>query len=109
MSCLCPKKASGTVTIKTHFERSGCVKTTHVDFSSEFDYLKNFAKTVVADDANCELVNYQLRALWTAYCFHNDIFVDTYEYDTKLAELYQIIKDHVEFEKFDNFMCGLLV
>ena len=78
------------------------MKTTHVDFSSEFDYLKNFAKTVVADDANCELVNYQLR-------FHNDIFVDTYKYDTKLAELYQIIKDHVEFEKFDNFMCGLLV
>ncbi len=61
----------------------------------------------------------QLRALWTAFAIHQDLEVDTAEYDSFLRELWQYITDADDnlheayvgkgFEAFDNFMCEFLV
>ena len=62
-----------------------------------------------------EICRNQLRCLWTAYCLHFDLNVDTRAYDTILRELYDKMSyfNHEmaewTFESFDWFMCQYLV
>lgn len=81
---------------------------------AEFVYLQAFAKT---GDFDYQLARDQLRALWTAYCFHEGLDVDTARYDRYLRDLWDAIPagsdlrdiDWHDFEAFDNFMCAYLV
>ena len=77
----------------------------------EFEYMMSFAK-----EGDCEISRDQLRALWTAFCFHRGLDVDTAEYDGFLRELWGVIaeantdtSDWHDFETFGNFMCWYLV
>ena len=81
---------------------------------TEFEYLTEFIRCV---DFDYQLVRDQLRALWTAYCFHEGLVVDTARYDRYLRELWDSIPDSSElrdidwrnFDEFDYFMCAYLV
>ena len=74
---------------------------------TEFDYLCEFAKEA---DFGCEaLPAEQLRALWTAYCFHTNLDIDTFECDTALRKVWEVLKDKKSccwdnFDEFDHYM-----
>ena len=74
---------------------------------TEFDYLCEFAKEA---DFGCEaLPAEQLRALWTAYCFHTNLDIDTFECDTALRKVWNVLKDKESccwdnFDEFDHYM-----
>lgn len=79
----------------------------------EFDYLKSFAGEAYFDT---EVERDQFRSLWTAYCLHNGLIVDTGTYDSDLYELWDIVSNCEEdtaewsdFDSFDYFMCAYLV
>lgn len=53
----------------------------------------------------------QFMALWTAYCLHNDLYVDTAKYDVALMDLFNALSIkqrralcHNCFPKFDDLM-----
>lgn len=79
----------------------------------EFEFLDHFAREGFLDE---ELVRDQLRALWTAYCFHANLDVDTGKYDSELSTLWETIceqgecdtADWSDFDSFDLFMGELL-
>lgn len=80
----------------------------------EYEFIRTFVHENSFDE---ELARDQLRALWTAYCFHCDLEVDTAKYDADLLSLWEIISDGGKgdtadwssFVSFDNFMAELLV
>lgn len=53
-----------------------------MDRNAEFNYMLAF---VVESSFENELSRDQLRCLWTAYCFHNNLDADTYEYESPLS------------------------
>lgn len=81
---------------------------------AEWKYLKAFARENSFDD---ELAREQLRSLWTAFCFHHNMIVDTAEYDNALLELrnfmvncgYPLTRWWANCIAFDLFMCKELV
>lgn len=77
---------------------------------AEFEYLKSFARE---SDFDTELNQAQLRSLWTAYCFHHELTVDTSEYDDELQILWRSVYPACrwcgDFDSFDAFMCKYLV
>lgn len=86
-----------------------------VNVEAEFKYLLDFAKGA---DLFFKTQRVQLRSLWTAYCFHANMDIDTRAYDRDLRTLWEALPaDHEEdscedfttFEKFDDFMCVVLV
>lgn len=73
----------------------------------ELECMCSFATTAWDAEADYEL----LRCLWTAFCVHQDVDIDTLEYDTGLHLLYMILRlsnpDRNFFksqEEFDVFM-----
>jgi len=80
--------------------------------NSELVYLKEFA---VHNDSGDLLARKQLRALWTAYCFHAGMLVDTAPYDNRILHLWNEMEDakqtrgFKDFDDFDGFMCELMV
>lgn len=72
-------------------------------------YLNAFARETSFDD---DLYRQQLRCLWTAYCFHHELIVDTAEYDRELYDLwafmvrcgYPLSQWWKDFDAFDAFM-----
>lgn len=79
----------------------------------EFDYIVGFAVESCFDS---ELACQQFRSLWTAYCFHRGLDVDTAEYDAALAEIWKEVSAGEEdtaywsdFDSFDQFMSAELV
>ena len=81
---------------------------------AEYLFLKAFVRESSFDDEASRL---QLRCLWTAYCFHHGLTVDTSEYDRELLELwefmvkcgYPLTRWWAGFDSFDAFMCEYLV
>lgn len=80
---------------------------------SELEFLKGFAQEAYFDEEVCRD---QLRGLWTAYCLHNDLMVDTATYDDDILELWSVVSrgeedtaDWSDFDSFDDFMCRYLV
>ncbi|WP_289026717.1 hypothetical protein [uncultured Flavonifractor sp.] len=88
-----------------------CVCLVPVAEQEEFHYLLKFAAG--ADFNAGGLAERQLRALWTAYCFHESLDVDTAGYDRRLQALYQQLPagDTIwhSFGEFGNYMCKHLV
>lgn len=82
-----------------------------MDRKAELEYIRSFARESFLDDGlGCD----QLRCLWTAYCFHHNLDVDTAQYDKDLASVWDVVDepdcaDWHSFETFDNFMCKYLV
>lgn len=82
--------------------------------TKEFNFLAEFArKSLSVDEESCSGI--QLRALWTAYCIHQDFEVDTAAYDENLLRLWNAVKERSSFtgwktfDQFDNYMCLNLV
>lgn len=84
-----------------------------INRTAEFGYIKAFV--IEGDLTDVVYVN-QLLSLWTAYCLHHGLDVDTNDYDADLAaiwrEIVQMGKDTIcwgGFESFGLFMCKELV
>ena len=79
--------------------------------AKELVYVKSFALGV--DDWNDQLFLNQLRCLWTAYCFHQDMTVDTFTYDNELKQIWREMHGpddtFEDFDKFYSFMAEYLV
>lgn len=83
---------------------------------AELEYLEKF---ISESCLNSEEAREQVRALWTAYCFHQALDVDTAEYDNTLLGLWNGMDKNIPaavgdadwscFGKFDSFMCVYLV
>lgn len=81
--------------------------------NAEFRYMASFAVESLLIE---ELARDQLRALWTAYCFHYNLDVDTEAYDSDLSQLWDVVSEvgdgtseWSDYEGFGNFMCRYLV
>lgn len=79
----------------------------------EFQYICAFAAQSSFD---VEVCRDQLRALWTAYCLHNGLDVDTLQYDNELLRLWYVVSNFEEdtgdwggYDSFDGFMCEYLI
>lgn len=91
-------------------------ETPSISREAELKYLEAFA---YQSDFGEELSRKQLRALWTAYCFHHNLDVDTAGYDNDLLGLWSHINKAVDavteesdwscYDKFDGYMCVCLV
>ena len=56
---------------------------------SEWQFLVDYVKDDTTDFRNSTCRS-QLIALWTAYCMHNDLCVDTKMYDATLFDLFHL-------------------
>lgn len=81
-----------------------------INKSAELEYLKSF---VCGGDFDEKLYRNQLRSLWTAYCFHHNLTVDTQEYDNALLGLWNLLGVQQDawksYDTFDSFLCEFLV
>lgn len=86
-----------------------------MDGRTELEYIVDYARGA---DLSSELQRDQLRCLWTAYCFHQNLDVDTSSYDTDIRVIWNVVSDFgdhedgadwSDFDGFDNFMCRYLV
>lgn len=94
-------------------ESSGSLGAGLMDKQKELGVILRFARE---ENLGFEVCTHQLRSLWTAYCIHHDLEVDTSTYDADLRELWQAVSeensdnpDWSDFESFDLFMCDDLV
>lgn len=84
-----------------------------MDRNSEFKFMVSFATENCFDEDIC---HDHFRMLWTAYCLHHGLDVDTASYDSDLRELWEAVSaededtaDWSDFDSFDRFMCRYLV
>lgn len=84
-----------------------------IDRTAETEYLLDFARESCFD---VEVCRDQLRILWTAFCLHHGLDVDTLNYDCELQVLWNVISasesdtaDWSDFDSFYSFMCRWLV
>lgn len=82
---------------------------------SEWQFLVDYVKDDTTDFYNVACRS-QLMALWTAYCMHNDLDVDTAMYDAVLKDLFNALSDEqkaelhcVRLPEFDSMMAQWLV
>lgn len=75
---------------------------------AELKYVKQFA---FESSFDTEVCRDQLRSLWTAYCFHHALDVDTANYDNDLRDVWDAIASAEQetagwsdFDSFDLFM-----
>lgn len=85
-----------------------------MDITAEFDYMRSFVGE--ADFELDDLPLKQLRALWTAFCLHNNLDADTAIYDLYLSTLWEALLENGtggsssdDFEEFDSHMAKYLV
>lgn len=79
--------------------------------NEEFEYLLKFAEE---SDLSVEVRRLQLKSLWTAYCLHRNLDVDTLQYDLACRDLWEKVEEKDtacwgDFDSFDNYLCGYLV
>ena len=82
--------------------------------NAEFDFILECLES--SEDLDELVVMQQLRCLWTAYCIHQEIDVDTNEYDRKMEKMWNVMQENasapyssVEFGRFYNAMSKFLV
>lgn len=83
-----------------------------IDKEAELAYLTAFVRESDFDESIT--LNGQLRALWTAFCLHHNLDVDTAAYDAIVCQLWQAMTpasraSWSDFGSFDDFMCEYLV
>lgn len=79
--------------------------------AKDISFMKAFIAEAFLDSEVCQE---QLRALWTAFCIHHGLDVDTAPYDGCLAVLWGRIFESDDspwdsFDQFDGYMCAHLV
>lgn len=81
--------------------------------NTEFAFMTSFATQSCFDEDICRD---RFRMLWTAYCLHYNLDVDTASYDSDLRRLWDAVAvdeedtaDWSDFDSFDSFMCRYLV
>ena len=86
---------------------------THISRVAEFDFMLSYVQESCFDE---EICRDWLRMLWTVYCLHHGLEVDTSDYDNDLLELWNKLtetsdetSDWSDFSSFDHFMCTYLV
>lgn len=84
-----------------------------IDREAEFDYLLGYVAQSCFDE---EICRDRLRMLWTAYCLHQNLDVDTAGYDNDLLKLWNGLEETGDgtsewgsYNEFDCFMCKYLV
>lgn len=82
---------------------------------SEWQFLVDYVKDDTTDFYNDACQN-QLVALWTSYCLHNSLDVDTAMYDAVLMDLFNALSDEQKaelhctgFSELDSMMAQWLV
>ncbi len=85
-----------------------------MDKKQEYEYILECIEG--SEDLDEMLVMQQLRCLWTAFCLHHNLDVDTHEYDVKMDEMWQVMQENesapyssLEFGRFYNAMSKYLV
>lgn len=99
---------------KALFERMKAIKEqVSRERSQELQYIISFVEENCFD---AEPAPSQLRSLWTTYCLHHDLDVDTNGYDHDLMVIWAQISNAEgdtacwnDFDSFDAFMCANLV
>lgn len=86
-----------------------------MDEQNEWKFILTYVKDSTTYFHNDACRN-QLVALWTSYCLHNDLDVDTVMYDAVLRDLFYALSDErkaelhcAHFSEFDNTMSQWLV
>ena len=81
--------------------------------NNEWGDLMNY---IMKSDFQQQVCRQQLMALWTAFCIHNDLDVDTSKYDELLSHIYialltkeNLFDDWKIFSNFENYICKFLV
>lgn len=85
---------------------------TSINKDAEMQYMLDFIRESEDRFSDDVQTHNQFRALWTAFCFHHDLVVDTDEYDVRLITLWDNIPckgTALIWEDFYSFMCELLV
>lgn len=84
-----------------------------IDVTAEFEFLTDYAVESCFDE---EICRDRLRMLWTAFCLHHGLDVDTHVYDCYLSELWERLRETGDgtsewsgFDGFETFMCKYLV
>ena len=79
--------------------------------AKELVYVKSFAMGI--ENWAEQLSLNQLRCLWTAYCLHQNMTVDTFSYDNELKQVWRDMRGadqiFVDYDAFCNFMAAYLV
>lgn len=85
-----------------------------MNITTEFEYMRSFITE--ADFELDDLPLKQLRALWTAFCLHNNLDADTGIYDLHLRKLWEALLENgtggfasEDFDEFDRSMAKYLV
>lgn len=79
----------------------------------ELDYILAFVEENTFDaEISCQ----QLRSLWTAYCLHHGLDVDTRDYDDDMSTIWSVMSENEEdnaywsdFDSLNNYLCAELV
>ena len=102
MKCVLPGERESVQTIEDK-----------ISWWAEMKYLREFARQNCFDR---EITREQFCCLWTAYCIHYGLVVDTLGYDKDLSALWDILVERgpetegwKDYDSFDNFMCKCLV
>jgi hypothetical protein len=69
----------------------------NIDKNKELEYIAKFCNEA---DFYYQQAREQLRSLWTAYCFHQNLDVDTPVYDSTLLKIWEM---HNVKESFNDF------
>lgn len=75
----------------------------------EFEYILAFIKEAGDISTESIIVN-QVIALWTAFCLHYNVTVDTYDYDWRVMEIARTIGiEYKDLNRFYNKISQYLV
>lgn len=84
-----------------------------MDRNVEFKFMVSFAAESCFDE---DIYRDHFRMLWTVYCIHHGLDVDTAGYDSDLRELWEAVAadeedtaDWSDLDRFDTFMGRYLV
>ena len=85
-----------------------------MDKKQEYEYILECIES--SEDLDEIVVMQQLRCLWTAYCLHQNLDVDTAEYDNRMMEMWNVMQENesapyssLEYGRFYNAMSKYLV
>ena len=120
ISDLCKNNTESTELVRdlrgyAEMYRSGETLNRKIDKTEEVmeEAAEDFSREACFESEECRD---QLRSLWTAYCLHNNLIVDTGTYDDDILELWSAVSlgeedtaEWSDFDSFDDFMCAHLV
>lgn len=85
-----------------------------IEWQTEYAYILKFIRE--SEDGEGVVYMEQLRALWTAFCLHQNIDVDAYKYDAAMLDIWGGLNktensayNRFEYKKFYNAMSKYLV